>query len=129
MGSACPAAAQPTGRILHACQVTKSNKDRREATEEELKPLPSEGGSNASLPDSVWHLNVFMPINLASQFEFTVKTQGGEEALQETVQQALVKLIIDAAPINGLSHQSLQSRPRDLIGRDILTTLHRETTL
>lgn len=122
----CLAAAQPTGQILHACQVTMSDNNQMEVIDKQLN-LPFLLKGNALLPDSIWHLNVFMPINLASQFEFTVKTQGGEEALQESVQQALVKFIINATSINCLSHQSLQSRPWDLIRRDILTTLERET--
>lgn len=64
-----------------------------------------------------------MPVNLESQFEFTVKASLGEDALQEGDEEALVKLIIDAATIDGLSHQCFQSSPGDLVGSDILATL------
>lgn len=37
------------------------------------------------IPDSIWHLNIFMSINFASQFEFTIKTQSSEQTFQESV--------------------------------------------
>lgn len=64
-----------------------------------------------------------MPVNLESQFEFTVKASLGEDAFQEGDEEPLVKLIIDAATIDGLSHQGLQSSPGDLVRSDILPTL------
>lgn len=68
-----------------------------------------------------------MSIHLTSQLEFAVKAQSGEETLEESVQQPLVKLVVDTASVNRLGHQSLQSRPRDLVGRDILTALEMQT--
>lgn len=56
-----------------------------------------------------------MPINLAGQLEFTIETPGCEQPLQEGIEQTLVKLIVHAATIDGLGHQGLQGRPRDLI--------------
>lgn len=61
-----------------------------------------------TLPDAIGHLNVLVAIHLAGQLELAVKALGGEETLQEGVEQALVKLVVHAATIDGLSHQGLQ---------------------
>lgn len=60
------------------------------------------------VPDAIWHLNVFVPINLASQLKFTIETLRREQTLQESVEQTLVKLIVHAPTIDGLGHQGLQ---------------------
>lgn len=64
-----------------------------------------------------------MPVHLESQFKLAVKASLGEDAIQEGVEEALVKLIVNAATINGLSHQCFQSSPGDLVWSDILATL------
>lgn len=79
------------------------------------------GGRHA--PDAVWHLNVFVPIDLAGQLEFTIETLRCEQTLQESVEQTLVKLIVHSPTVDGLGHQGLQCGPRDLIRRDVLPPL------
>lgn len=37
------------------------------------------------IPDPIWHLNIFVPIDFASQFEFAVKTQSSKQTFQESV--------------------------------------------
>ena len=64
-----------------------------------------------------------MSVNFESQFELAVEATLGENAVQEGVEQTLVKLIVNAAAVDGLSHQSFQSRPGDLVWCDVLTTL------
>ena len=64
-----------------------------------------------------------MSVHLEGELELAVEAAGGEEAVQEGVEQPLVELVIDAPAVDGLSHQRLQGRPRDLIWRDVLTTL------
>lgn len=64
-----------------------------------------------------------MSVNLAGQFELAVKASLGEDAIQEGDEETLVKLVVDATAIDGLGHQGLQSRPGDLVRRDVLTTL------
>lgn len=64
-----------------------------------------------------------MPVHLESQFKLAVKASLGEDAIQEGVEEALVELIVDAATVNGLSHQCFQSSPGDLVRSDILPTL------
>jgi hypothetical protein len=56
-----------------------------------------------------------VPVNLARQLEFTVEAAGGEQPLQEGVEQTLVELIVHPPTIDGLRHQGLQGRPWDLI--------------
>lgn len=66
------------------------------------------GGTGGRLaPDAVWHLNVFMPVNLAGQLKFTVETLRREKPLQESVEQTLVELIVHSPAVDGLSHQGL----------------------
>lgn len=74
-------------------------------------------------PNAVGHLYVFVSIHLYGQFEFAVETSLCEDAVQEGDEQPLVKLIVDATPIDGLSHQGLQSCPGYLVRCDVLTTL------
>lgn len=64
-----------------------------------------------------------MPVHLESQFKLAVKASLGEDAIQEGVEKALVKIIVDAATINGLSHQSFQGSPGDFVRSDVLATL------
>ena len=65
-----------------------------------------------------------MSVDLESQFELAVEASLGEDAVQEGVEQTLVKLVVNAATIDGQGHQGLQSRPGDLVWSDILTTLY-----
>ena len=65
-----------------------------------------------------------MSVDLESQFELAVEASLGEDAVQEGVEQTLVKLVVNAAAIDGQGHQGLQSRPGDLVWSDILTTLY-----
>lgn len=81
------------------------------------------GPGGGRIPDAVWHLDVFVPVDLAGQLKFTVETPGGEETLQESVEQALVELIVHPAAVDGLSHQGLERRPGDLVWRDVLPSL------
>ena len=64
-----------------------------------------------------------MSVDLQCQLELAVEAAGGEDAVQEGVEQPLVELVVDAAAVDGLSHQGLQRRPGDLVGGDVLTTL------
>lgn len=64
-----------------------------------------------------------MPVDLESQFELTVEASLGEDAVQEGVEQTLVKFIVNAAAIDGQGHQGFQSCPGDLVWCNILTTL------
>lgn len=64
-----------------------------------------------------------MPVHLESQFKLAVKASLGEDAIQEGVKKALIKLIVNAATINRLSHQCFQSSPGDLVRSNILATL------
>lgn len=64
-----------------------------------------------------------MAVHLESQLKLAVKASLGEDAIQEGVEEALVKLVVDAAAINGLSHQRFQSSPGDLVRSDVLPTL------
>lgn len=64
-----------------------------------------------------------MSVDLAGQLELAVEASLGEDALKEGDEETLVKLVVDAAAVDGLSHQGLQSRPGDLVRCDILTTL------
>lgn len=64
-----------------------------------------------------------MPVNFKSQFELAVETPLGKDAIQESDEQTLVELVVNASTIDGLSHQGFQSRPGDLVWGNILTTL------
>lgn len=64
-----------------------------------------------------------MAVHLESQLKLAVKASLGEDAIQEGVEEALVKLVVDAAAVNGLSHQRFQSSPGDLVRSDVLPTL------
>lgn len=66
------------------------------------------GARGGLVPDAVGHLNVFMPIDLASQLELTIEALRREQALQESAEQALVKLIVHPPAVDGLRHQGLQ---------------------
>ncbi len=68
-----------------------------------------------------------MSVHFERQLELAVEAAGGEETLQEGVEQPLVELVIDASSVDGLSHQRPQRRPRDLIRRDVLPALRRTT--
>lgn len=63
------------------------------------------GGGHA--PDAVRHLDVLVPVDLAGQLKLTVETPGGEEPLQERVEQTLVELVVHAPAVDGLGHQGL----------------------
>ena len=67
-----------------------------------------------------------MPVNLAGQLELTVETPGGEQALQEGVEQTLVELVVHPAAIDGLGHQGLERGPGNLVWRDVLSPLREE---
>lgn len=67
-----------------------------------------------------------MPVDLAGQLELTVETPGGEQALQEGVEQTLVELVVHPAAIDGLGHQGLERGPGDLVWRDVLSPLWEE---
>lgn len=56
-------------------------------------------------PNAVGHLEILVPINLEGQFKLAVEAALSEDALQEGVEQTLVKLIVNAATIDGLGHQ------------------------
>lgn len=77
-------------------------------------------------PDAVWHLDVLVPVDLAGQLELTVETPGGEQALQEGVEQTLVELVVHPAAIDGLGHQGLERGPGNLVWRDVLSPLREE---
>lgn len=64
-----------------------------------------------------------MSVDLAGQLELAVEASLGEDAFQEGDEETLVKLVVDAAAVDGLGHQGLQSRPGDLVRRNVLTTL------
>ena len=74
-------------------------------------------------PDAVWHLDVFVPVDLAGQLKFTVKAPGGEQTLQESVEQPLVEFVVHPPTVDGLRHQGLERRPGDLVWRDVLPSL------
>lgn len=84
------------------------------------------GGETQHSPDPIGHLDVLVSVHLEGKLELAVKAAGGEEAVQEGVEQPLVKLVVDAAAVDGLSHQRLQGCPRDLVWRDVLTTLDKD---
>lgn len=64
-----------------------------------------------------------MSVNLKSQFELAVKASLGEDSVQESVEQTLIKLVVNATAIDGLGHEGLQSCPGDFVWSDVLTTL------
>lgn len=66
-----------------------------------------------------------MSVHFERQLELAVEAAGGEETLQEGVEEPLVELVVDSPSVDGLGHEGLQRRPRDLIRRDVLPTLRR----
>ena len=76
-------------------------------------------------PNPIRHVNVLplLVVNGSHEVEIALKALGGEQPVNKGVDEALVKVVVDAATVDALGEQSAQSTPGHLVRGQVGATL------
>lgn len=72
-------------------------------------------------PDALRHVDApsSVPVNVSHEGKVRLKALHGEEAVDERVEQTLVKVVVDTATVDALGEKRSHGTPRDLVWGEV----------